>query len=306
MSTQVAQEIPQEEAENDEMLEEYSYASMFGTAEVFAVETDDGVPLRMLYVDGGFQSASYLGERRFEPPFAYCRAFDSMFGADRSPKRVLLLGGGAYSYPKHLLTQHPDVCMDVVEIDPVIVDIARKHFFVDELEALCGNCLHSFVQDGFAFLQDAEPGAYDAMINDSFVGTVADAPLLSSEGLRLAKRALSENGLYLLNLAVEEEAEELEEGAEVEEVEEGPRDAFEPRDALEPRDVLGPHDAALSGEGSGGGLLSEVYATLESVFDTVCAIRVEDEDFCGCVNYVFLASDENVDILLQAKGHFSR
>lgn len=126
--------------------EDCTYPTLFGEAGVFNVETSDGTPLRMLSIGDGFQSATFVGERRFEPPFAYCRALDQLlFDAAPHAKRILLLGGGAFSYPKHALTTHPSATMDVVEIDPAVVEIARKHFYLEELERICAaedTCQH--------------------------------------------------------------------------------------------------------------------------------------------------------------------
>lgn len=242
-----------EELQNDPLLEEYSYDSMFGPAEVFCIETDGGVPLRVLYVDGGFQSATFLGENRFLAPFAYCRAFDVMFQREPSPKRILLLGGGAFSYPKHALTQRQGVSMDVVEIDPAVIEIARKHFFLDELEQRCGNRLRSFAADGAAFLKDALPASYDAIVNDCFAGTVQDAPLLSPENLMLSKSVLVSGGQYLLNAVFDEEDEAAEQIA-----------------------------------------AEQVQQALEDAFKFVCHRAVEDEDYAGCINHVYVASDQEI------------
>lgn len=179
--------------------EDCTYPSMFGEAQVFNVEASDGTPLRMLYIGDGFQSATFVGPRRMEPPFAYCRAFDRLLEIKPNARRVLMLGGGAFSYPKHALTSYPQLQMDVVEIDPAVIDIARRHFFLDELEQQCGSRLQVFAADGLEFLRDVEPGTYDAIINDCFAGIVQDAPLLSAKGMRLTQRALCADGVYLLN-----------------------------------------------------------------------------------------------------------
>lgn len=107
--------------------------TMFGTAYVYDVETEDGDPVRLLEVGGVFESATYLDERRFEPTFEYYRAFDHLFEAVPEPRLVLMIGGGGYAYPKHFVASQPHGAMDVVEIDPVITRIAREHFFLGEL-----------------------------------------------------------------------------------------------------------------------------------------------------------------------------
>ena len=74
---------------------------------VEAAEGPDGEPILALVAGGAYQSATYLGKRRFEPVFAYHRAFDCMFQAGIDVRDVLMLGGGGYSYPKHFAIAHP-------------------------------------------------------------------------------------------------------------------------------------------------------------------------------------------------------
>ncbi len=187
-------------------LGEYSYPTMFGTAEVFTMQDPEGAEVRVLYVGGAFQSASYLGPRRFEPVFAYYRAFDHMFDVGLPIARVAMIGGGGFSYPKHLLTSTKDVAIDVVELDGAIVDIARRHFFVDELEASFGpqgsGRLGIYVQDGLEFMRESLDGAYDVVINDSFDGANPTVGLLTSTALAQAKRILCPDGLFMLNAVV--------------------------------------------------------------------------------------------------------
>ena len=189
----------------DSLCEEYVYPTMFGPAEVFILQTEDGTPVRVLYVAGGFQSATYLGAQAYEPVFAYYRALDCVFLTDRPIDRMLVIGGGAFSYPKHLLASKPQVNIDVVEIDPAIVGIAREHFFLDDAirkygTDQAGNTrLGIFVQDGAEYLAQSPGSIYDVIINDSFDGVDPTASLLSHATLIEAKRALREGGIYLIN-----------------------------------------------------------------------------------------------------------
>lgn len=108
---------------------------------MYAMPAEDGSLVRMLNVGGVLQSATYLDERWATCPFAYLRSFDHLFEAalPEAPdplvvNRVLMLGGAGFAYPKQLLLEHPGVALDVVEIDPAMVQIARERFFLDRLE----------------------------------------------------------------------------------------------------------------------------------------------------------------------------
>lgn len=197
---------------SDVLLEEYTYPTMFGEAEVFTLQTEDETPVRVLYVGGGFQSATFLGINRFQPVFAYYRAIDFVFQLGNPINRMLMIGGGGFSYPKHLLMDaallYQDVCIDVVEIDPAIVDIARKHFFLDEVERVHGpngtGRLGVIVADGMQALCMADADLYDVIVNDSFDGTEPTDALLCSEALAQAKRVMTAGGVYLVNAIVED------------------------------------------------------------------------------------------------------
>ena len=188
--------------------------TMFGTAYVYDVETEDGDEVRLLEVGGVFESAAYLGERRFEPTFEYYRAFDHLFEAFPQPRRVLMIGGGGYAYPKHFIASQPHGIMDVVEIDPVITRIAHEHFFLGELierfKTRETGRLNLVSADGRAYLDECSH-CYDAIINDSFSGGEATSSLMDKAGLRAVKAHLVPNGLYLVNVIcdIEEDARPL-------------------------------------------------------------------------------------------------
>lgn len=236
--------------------------TMFGPAFVFdAKESDLGgtgdSPVRVLRVGGVFQSATYLDERRFSPVFAYYRAFDLAFRTPaaedaRASGTVLMLGGGGYAWPKHVLSVYPDVAIDVVEIDPAITAIARKHFFLDEaIERFDGAGRHRLdliCADGRAYLEQC-PKRYDAIVNDTFSGAEPVASLTTVEAAQAAKRRLAEGGRYLANVVSRNDGSEL---------------AF----------------------------LQSVVATLSSVFEHVYVIPCSDESFGGEDNYLVVASDD--------------
>ena len=108
-----------------------------------------GEEVRVLESGGVYQSATYVGERRFEPVFAYQRAFEVLFDADgpmraacgHGIERALALGGGGFAWPKYTLLRHKDLALDVVERDPDVIEAARRWFYLTtSLRASTGAC----------------------------------------------------------------------------------------------------------------------------------------------------------------------
>lgn len=192
-----------------------SFSTQFGEATVYAMPAEDGSLVRMLNVGGVLQSATYTDERWACCPFAYLRAFDHLFEAalptaahPLAVGRVLMIGGAGFAYPKQLLTGHPGVALDVVEIDPAMVQIAREHFFLDRLEAQLAaegraDDLRIFVEDGETFLRRAVGNHYDVIINDAFMGRDAVPFFASDEGIAAARVCLTPGGLLMANCVVE-------------------------------------------------------------------------------------------------------
>lgn len=127
---------------------------------------------------------------------------------------ALVIGGGGYSFPKWLVAHCPQARVTVVEIDPVISDIARRRFFLDDLirdfGATPGDAhatpsdtspgrLRLVCDDGWAYLRGCGCH-FDLIVNDAFGGRKPLGPLKTSEGARSVREHLSEHGIYLANV----------------------------------------------------------------------------------------------------------
>ncbi|GHV34336.1 hypothetical protein FACS1894187_04690 [Synergistales bacterium] len=96
----------------------------------------------------------------------YTKFYDLAFHYKPDVKKILMLGGGAYCVPRHLLAAR-DVSVDVVEIDPGITETARKYFYLRDNPNLT-----IYHEDARTFLNRAaeQPasGKYDAVFADVF------------------------------------------------------------------------------------------------------------------------------------------
>lgn len=181
--------------------------TLFGSALVYDQVDDKGDTVRFLSVNGLKESATYLDDRWNELVFDYTKRYNLMFAAGIPLNRVLMIGGGGYSYPKYLISHRGDVTMDVVEMDGAITDLAREFFFLDRLEeeygAQASGRLNLICDDGRAFAERcaADLGArYDAVLNDSFAAGVPAPSLTTVEAAQAIRGCLVPGGLYLSNV----------------------------------------------------------------------------------------------------------
>lgn len=176
--------------------------TMSGVALVYTTRDASGGRVRVLRTGGVYQSATYLGARRMEPVFEYYRAFGRLFDLRPTARQLLAIGGGGFAFPKLVAAEHPGVRTDVVEIDPAVVHIARRWFYLDDAVALAragSGDLQVICDDGRRFLE-REPGPYDAVVLDAFVGETPVRSLATVGALRLVRRALAPGGLLLMNV----------------------------------------------------------------------------------------------------------
>jgi len=148
--------------------------------------------VRTLIMDNLLQSAMDLTNPDRQV-FAYTSYFNICPLIQPKMTKVLFIGGGGFTGPKAFLKQYPNVTVDVVEIDPVVVRVAETYFAVNSSNPR----LHIFVQDGRVFLQTT-PERYDAIILDAYSKDYVPFHIMTQEFFTLAASHL--NGCLLSNL----------------------------------------------------------------------------------------------------------
>lgn len=114
----------------------------------------------------------------------------------RTP-RVLIIGGGGYSFPRWIESQPDlsDVEIDVVEIDPAVTEIAY-----DQLGLSRATRIVSINMDGRQFVKSAPAVSYDLVIQDAVNDFSVPYHLLTAEYNSLISRLLRPDGAYLLTV----------------------------------------------------------------------------------------------------------
>ena len=173
----------------------------FGLTMIFDSEDADGTPIRLLNVNGTFQSVSYIAsELRFELCVHYHRMMAKVIQQVAPEGHVVVMGGGGFSLPKYLATHMHGATVEAIEIDPKIVSLAREHFFLDEALAVASSELHVIEDDAWKVLQNAEAGSINVLVNEVFAGRKSLGPLGTVAGAQVVKEKLAADGVYLADV----------------------------------------------------------------------------------------------------------
>jgi len=111
-----------------------------------------------------------------------------------SMSKVLMLGGGGYSFPKYAMSRYPDLQMDVVEIDPDVTALAERFFALKENPRL--RIIH---EDARTFLNTTNE-KYDVILGDIFNSYYSIPFHLSTiETVERYHKLLADDGVVLMN-----------------------------------------------------------------------------------------------------------
>lgn len=151
---------------------------------------------RLLLCDGHIESAVYKDSAHSdELVFPYMQRFSYAFAVHSEIHETLLLGGGAFSYPRYYRKTYPDCSIDVVEISEDVLKIDEEYFDLDDLKTDRMNIL---IEDGFSYLKRTSK-KYDLIINDAFLGSHEEGR--RPEDLQLIHDHLNDAGIYIVNMA---------------------------------------------------------------------------------------------------------
>jgi spermidine synthase len=141
-----------------------------------------------------WQSAMYLDDpSELALPHSRFYRLAKHFAPDM--RRLLMLGGGGFTFPKYALENYANVRVDVVELDPGITALARDHFGLRDHPRL-----NIIAEDARTFLnRNAEK--YQVILCDTFNSHYAiPFHLTTLEAARRIKASMTPDGVVLINL----------------------------------------------------------------------------------------------------------
>jgi len=159
------------------------------------VVTEDDQGLRTLWFEkhGARQSVVKVGDPdHLELPYA--KAMPVGLALVEDPRRILIVGLGGGTIPGFLHKHYPETTIDVVDIDPGVVDVAKRFFGFRE-----DATMHAYVGDGRRFIERCRV-PYDIIFLDAFGSENIPYHLATREFLQAVRRALSPRGIAVGNI----------------------------------------------------------------------------------------------------------
>lgn len=155
-------------------------------------DRDDG--LRFMSFGRFEQTATRLGDPDYIH-YAYIRTALAAFAMVEQPvERVLLLGLGGGTLATYIQRHFPEVQVDVVEIDPLVVKTAKTYFGFEESAKM-----RVHIEDGRTYLRRND-AAYDVIILDAYKAGGIPFHLTTREFMQLVKRGLKGKGVAAAHL----------------------------------------------------------------------------------------------------------
>lgn len=164
------------------------------------IKTEKNGTYKVLQVDTGTES--YIKETG-EMGAEYLKYYDLFEYYNKDANNTLMIGGAAYTYPKHYLNKYKDNKISVVEIDKKMTQIAESEFGLDTNN----KNLKIYHQDGRSYINTSKE-KYDTILIDAFKGFNAPFELTTYEAMLQAKEMLNENGIVVTNIISSLEGEE--------------------------------------------------------------------------------------------------
>lgn len=157
--------------------------------------TEDDQGLRTLWFEkgGARQSVVKVGDPDYID-LPYAQAMPVGLALVEQPKRVLIVGLGGGTIPSFLRKHYPQMAIDVVDIDPDVVDVAKRFFGFRE-----DSTMRAHVADGRKFIEQCR-GRYDVIFLDAFGSENIPYHLATREFLQAVRRALTPEGVAVGNV----------------------------------------------------------------------------------------------------------
>jgi len=159
------------------------------------VRVSENDVFRYLILDSTFQTVMWKSAPT-SLAFPYCQVMMGVLPIVENPKRGLILGHGGGSFAKWLGEHWPDLELDVIEMDPSVVQAAERYFGYTSPPNH-----HVYVQDARTFLRNNPTRYYDVVWVDVFARHLIPFHLTTQEFFEELRKHVHPEGAVTVNLA---------------------------------------------------------------------------------------------------------
>ncbi|MEA3194130.1 MAG: hypothetical protein QOD26_2463 [Betaproteobacteria bacterium] len=154
---------------------------------------------QMLYMNFGYRNSQYVESvidllDRGSLAARYTRYMTLAAVYNERFERAAFVGLGGGRTASYLVDSFPQLSLEIAELDPEVIRLAKKYFGVKEGERLKINA-----QDGRIFLTRSK-GTYDAVFLDAYRGPFVPFHLMTREYFEIIKRHLRPGGVVAQNV----------------------------------------------------------------------------------------------------------
>ncbi len=176
------------------------FETLYNNIRIFEGYTQEKDHLRFMATDPLFsQSAMYVNEPT-KLYFPYTQFYAMMVKLFSENQKILMLGGGGYSLPKWLLSEHhkysdSSLHLDVVELDSGMTDLAKSYFALKEDARM-----RIFHEDARRYI-NANNNKYDLVFVDVF-NSYYSIPfhMATKEAVMKLRHAVRDDGALVMNI----------------------------------------------------------------------------------------------------------
>jgi spermidine synthase len=154
---------------------------------------------QMLYMNFGYRNSQYVESvidmlDRGSLAARYTRYMTIAAVYNERFERAAFVGLGGGRTASYLVDSFPQLTLEIAELDPEVIRLAKKYFGVRESERLK---IHA--QDGRIFLTRSK-GTYDAVFLDAYRGPFVPFHLMTREYFEIIKKHLRPGGVVAQNV----------------------------------------------------------------------------------------------------------
>jgi spermidine synthase len=157
------------------------------------IAVTDDQDTRYLRFDSSFQSGMFLAEP-YRTRFEYVDYLHLGLAYRPSARRMFFIGLGGGSAPKRMWRDFEDLSIQVAELDPEVVSVARRYFQLPEDPRL-----RVAAEDGRRYLARHDE-RWDVIAIDAFYSDSIPFHLTTLEFLELARSRLAPGGVIVTNI----------------------------------------------------------------------------------------------------------